>query len=152
MMVKKKPDGRVQRRALFQSMISDLIGERDELSARIAEIEAELSEYGGAARPAVARPGPGRASKAEPVKASKTPKTVKRGAGGRPPRPGSLKAVILDVLGKTPMSPAEIAAAVQSAGYNTSSKHLSQRIGVACAELMKAKSVNRRGRGQYTRA
>jgi len=154
-----KADNRAQRRALFQSMIGDLISERDELSARIAEIDAELAEYGaGATPPAATRQAAATPPKAKPAKgrppakAAKAGKAAKKGAGGRPPQPGSLKAVILDVLGKSPMSPAEIAGAVQRAGYATSSKHLSQRIGVACAELIKAKTVTRRGRGQYTRA
>jgi len=158
MMARMKADNRAQRRALFQSMIGDLISERDELSARIAEIDAELAEYGAGAAPAAAvsaAPAREAAPKAKPAKGrppAKAAKAAKKDAGGRPPRPGSLKAVILDVLGKSPMSPAEIAGAVQRAGYATSSKHLSRRIGVACAELIKAKTVTRRGRGQYTRA
>ncbi len=90
---------REQRRAVFQTMVADLQAQRDELRARLEEIEQELVRYGVRTTPA------------------RKPGATRRGRATRT-REGSLKGVILQVLGKEGMTGPEIAKAVRPAESN----------------------------------
>jgi len=139
---------RTERRALFNKMVSDLKRERDELLSRVAELDAELAEYGADSAP-VAR------STARVAKAPKVPKTAKKrakGGRGRGARSGSLKDYINKVVGASAMTPAQIAAAAVKAGYKSSSKTLPQSVSVACAQLVKSGELVKEGRGNYRAA
>jgi len=54
-MAKRRLETPIARRALFQEMVADLQRERERLRERLAEVDAELASYGGAApkRPGV---------------------------------------------------------------------------------------------------
>ena len=145
MPAKAAMSNRKERRALFLSMIDELKRERDQLVARLAELDSELAEY-GAARTAAPAVRPGRKKKAA------TKKRAARAGGGRGPRAGSLKDYITQVVGASPMTPADIATAVTGAGYQSSSKTLPQSVSVACAQLVKAGQLKKEGRGKYRAA
>lgn len=137
---------RNDRRALFLKMIDDLKRERDDLVARVAELDSELAEYGAEGAP---KKGPARTGKKA---ATKKPATRARKSAGRAPRSGSLKDYIVQVVGKSAMSPADIADAAVGAGYQSSSKTLAQSVSVACAQLVKSGQLVKEGRGSYRAA
>ncbi len=141
-MPRKAANSRNQRRALFAKMIEDLQRERDELVARLEELDAELADYGVA--PASGR---GKARRASSAGAKRATKSTGRGV-----RAGSLKDYIVKVVGPTPMSPADIAAEAVKAGYQSASKTLPQSVSVACAQLVKAGHLKKEGRGQFCAA
>ncbi len=130
-MARRKTDSREERRALFRAMIEDLQREREELRARLAEIDSELAEYG--------------------VDSGKgdTPRGARAPASGRAPRAGSLKAAIVAAVAAGASTPAEITEAVLAAGYQSKSKALRQQVSVACGELARSGLLVRSGRGRY---
>ena len=120
---------RQERKALFQGMLKALKDERKDLIKRISEIDAELAEYGF-----------GIEKQSEP-KASVPKPAIK------PPRAGSLKAVILEVVGNSPVNTAEVAAAVLEAGFKTKSKSYQQGVTLALSQLAKEGAVKKVKRG-----
>ena len=122
-------------------MIDDLKRERGELLARVAELDAELAEYGAEGSAASTTPPVGRKKRAPRAR-----------AGGKAPRAGSLKDYIVQVVGGEPMTPADIATAAVNAGYQSNSKTLPQSVSVACAQLVKAGHLRKEGRGKYKAA
>ena len=136
-------------------MVDDLRRERDELMARVAELDTELAEYGAipGAKPATraaAAKGAAKAPKAASAKAGR--KVGKKRAAKAGARSGSLKEHILKVVGAQAMAPAEIAAAAVKGGYKSASKTLPQSVSVACAQLVKAGQLMKEGRGQFRSA
>ena len=132
-MGKKKLSTRRQRRALFEAMLEELRGERDELRKRLVDVEGELTEYG--------------LDRAKPRRAP--PRRRARKATGKQPREGSLKDLILKVLRPGGMHTRDIARAAIGAGYKTKSKNLEQSVWIACSELSKNNQISRVGRGMY---
>jgi len=114
-----------------------------QLAARLAEIESELAHLGvnGAARSA-RRPGrpAGRRGPGRPPKA---------GRRGRGRNALSLPAMLAQAVrvGST-VSPADAAAAVKKAGYQSASKTFGVQVAIA---LAKSPDFKRTGRGQYLR-
>ncbi len=145
-MAKKSVATPQQRRALFRAMVVDLQRERKELLARLAAVESELAGYG--APPAAAAPRKATAAKAARAGA-KRPARAGAKAGAKAPREGSLKAYIIAALGKQPMAPAQISEAVMAAGYKSTSKHMPQRVAVACSEMVRSQQIGKKGRGKY---
>jgi hypothetical protein len=114
-----------------------------QLAARLAEIESELANLGvdGAARRG-RRPGrpPGQRGPGRPPKA---------GRRGRGRNALSLPAMLAQAVrvGST-VSPAEAAATVKKAGYQSASKTFGVQVAIA---LAKSPNFKRTGRGQYLR-
>ena len=66
---------------------------------------------------------------------------------GRGPRPGSLKAYVLDVLrGRGVTAVKDITAAVLAHGYKTKNKTLAKSVGISLAQMPEAQKV---GRGMF---
>lgn len=145
MPAKSAVGNRSARRTLFLKMIDDLKRERDELVARVAELDSELAEYGAQMASGTTAPAAKRERKAGAKKRGPRP-------SGGALRTGSLKDYIMQVVGSSPMTPADIATAVVNAGYKTTSKTLAQSVSVACAQLVKAGHVKKEGRGKYRAA
>ena len=123
---------RKERRALFQRMVKELKDERLGLVKRIADIDAELTEYGvGATKKAVA---------------TSTSTTKPK---GKVPRAGSLKARILGVVSATPMSTSEIGDAVIASGLQSVSKTFRQSLSIALGQLTKDAFIGKVKRGTW---
>jgi hypothetical protein len=117
----------------------DLVRQRGELEAQIQAVENALSVMGGVPRTygRVGRP-PGRPPGRRPGR----PRAM-----GRGPRPGSLKAYILDVMsGSGTMAVKDITSGVLSAGYKTKNRTLAKSVGIALTEM---KNVAKVGRGKF---
>lgn len=121
----------------------------DELHARRAALEGELNwietamqSLGGGAPAAPARRGPGR-PRGSGVAAGKG-----KGKGNRGPRAGALREYVVNVLSSTPdpMSPRDIADAVQRSGYKTKAKDLTKAVSNLLPNLSGLKKV---GFGKY---
>jgi len=121
-----------------QGMLADLVRQRDALSAELAELEAVFG-----AIPSVAneKRGPGR---------PRGPVGRPRGAGrrGRGRNATSLATSLHSVLNGKTMSVAEVADAVQKAGYRTTSPNF--RTIVNQALISNPKAFKKVARGQYT--
>jgi hypothetical protein len=118
----------------LQGYCAELGAQREALDTQIQAVQQALAVMGmpvTAARAAVRGPrrGPGR------------PPAV----GG--PRPGSLKAFILNVLrGGGIRAVKDITAGVLDAGYKTKNRTLAKSVGIALTEL---KNVTKVGRGRF---
>ena len=121
---------REERRAVFRSMIKELRDERASLLRRVADIDNELAEYGFGEKQKATKPS--------------APKPA-----GKAPRAGSLKAGILGVISSQPTSTAEIADAVISAGFQTTSKTYRQSVSIALAKLANDGFIRKVKRGTW---
>ncbi len=141
----------VARRA---SEVGGLVAERDELAARVAELDEQiqlLNSLGGGAAPA--RRGPGRPAKkrrGRPV-GSKNRTTKKRAATGRkrPKNSMNLSEALAKMLKGKTMGVNEAAANVQKAGYKTNSANFRT---IVNQTLIKDDRFKKVARGQYTAA
>ncbi len=117
----------------MQTYHANLTAQRDEIDGQITAIETAMSAMGGSSAPA--RRGPGR------------PKGS--GGGSGTGRPGSLKDMIIKVLGqrKQPLSPNQISAAVLKAGYKSRAKDLTKAVSNVLPDIKKVKRI---GFGSYT--
>ncbi len=139
-----------------EGQLSGLAERRDELAAKLAEVEAELAAAGGGGamrrgpgRPA-GRRGPGRPKGSG--RGPGRPKGTGKGKRGRKPGPkgqSDLHNAIRAVLkgSSEPMKLADIAVAVKKNGYATKSKHFPMIVGMRLTEMADAKKA---GRGLYT--
>jgi hypothetical protein len=116
-----------------------LLAQHKKLAARLAEIDAELSDLGVEA-PARRGREPGRRGPGRPVGSGRG----RRAKGGMTLLEALHKAV---AAGKT-VSPAEAAAAAKSVGYVTSSKTFGIQVATT---LAKSPGFKKTGRGQYLR-
>jgi hypothetical protein len=123
----------------LQGYHADLVRQRDTLDGQIHAVENALVVIGvprAYGRPAGA-----------PVGRRRGRRPGRPRAGGRAPRPGSLKAYILDVMtGSGVMAVKEITAGVLSAGYRTKNRTLAKSVGIALTEM---KNVAKVGRGRF---
>ncbi len=142
----------VARRA---SEVGGLVAERDELAARVAELDEQiqlLNSLGGSATSA--RRGPGRPAKKKkrgrPV-GSKNRTTKKRAATGRkrPKNSMNLAEALAKMLKGKTMGVNEAAANVQKAGYKTNSPNFRT---IVNQTLIKDPRFKKVARGQYTAA
>jgi len=122
---------REERKTLFQGMIKGLKDERKALLKRVQEIDTELTEYGF-----------GDSQRAEPL-----PKKVK--STGKQPRTGSLKAVIVAVVGNKPLKTSEVAAAVLDSGLKSKTKTFQQSVTTALGQLAKDGLIKKVNRGLW---
>jgi len=112
-------------------MIKGLKDERKALLKRVQEIDTELTEYGF-----------GDSQRAEPL-----PKKVK--STGKQPRTGSLKAVIVAVVGNKPLKTSEVAAAVLDSGLKSKTKTFQQSVTTALGQLAKDGLIKKVNRGLW---
>ena len=123
----------------------DLVQQRGALEAQIQAVENALSVMGGVPRAVGRPPGrrPGRPPGRPPGRRPGRPRSV-----GRAPRPGSLKAYILDVMshGGGTMAVKDITSGVLDAGYKTKNRTLAKSVGIALTEM---KNVAKVGRGKF---
>ena len=121
-----------------QGMLAELVKQRDELTAELAELEAV---FGHAPSGANGKRGPGR---------PRGPVGRPRGAGrrGRGRNASSLVESLHGVLNGKTMSVADVSDAVQKAGYHTTSANF--RTIVNQALIANPKSFKKVARGQYT--
>jgi hypothetical protein len=142
----------VARRA---SDVGGLIAERDELAARVAELDEQiqlLSSLSGSATPA--RRGPGRPAKKRGRPAGSKNRTTKRATKRTPGRKRPKNSMNLSesmakmLKGKT-MGVNEAATNVQKAGYKTNSANFRT---IVNQTLIKDPRFKKVARGQYTAA
>jgi hypothetical protein len=117
----------------------ELVAQRGQLEAQIHAVENALSVMGGTPR---AYAGRGRVGRPPGRRPGRPPSM------GRAPRPGSLKAYILDVLshGGGTMAVKDITSGVLSSGYKTKNRTLAKSVGIALTEM---KNVTKVGRGKF---
>jgi len=138
-----------------QRAVGELNRYHNELSGRIAALEAEQAAIAGALQVLSTRGG----------RAKTKAKGKRKGRAGRPPgsksvarrgpRPEgkSLRDFVLKVVKpSTPMSVKNIASAVKSAGYQTSSSNLPNQVSMLLATMVKQRQVRKLRRGQYAAA
>ncbi len=119
----------------LQQYRCELLEQRNAIEGQIQALEQALCAMGGRSAPArVGRPGPRVPGRRGP-------------APGQPPRPGSLKSHILDVLrGRGIMAVKDITDAVVKGGYRSKNKTLAKSVGIALTEM---KNVAKVGRGRF---
>lgn len=122
---------RDERKALFHGMVKGLQDERAALLKRVQAIDTELADYGFATSPQT--PSQGRQKKPQ----------------GKQPRSGSLKAIVVDILGNKPMKTPEVAAAVLATGLKSNTKTFQQSVTTALGQLAKAGAIRKVGRGLW---
>ncbi|MFG0242650.1 MAG: hypothetical protein ACF8R9_07705 [Phycisphaerales bacterium JB054] len=125
--------------------LATLEAKRDELLSKVDGIEAEIAAINGAlgASTVSAR---GRRSAGRPRAGA--PIRVTRMAGGRRPRnESSLEVALANTLKGKTMGVSEVAAAVQEAGYKTTSPNFRT---IVNQTLIKSDLIKKIGRGQYT--
>ncbi|MEQ8844270.1 MAG: hypothetical protein RIB58_05390 [Phycisphaerales bacterium] len=150
-----------------EEQIAALEHEREELLAQVAEVDAQIEELGGQAKPKRGRPrktpaagtrahGGGRRKKTAKKAASRTPSRGGRKRGPSKPT-GSRKRhrndtnlveALRQVLKGTTMGVSEVAQAVQDAGYKTTSPNFRT---IVNQTLIKHPDVfSKQARGLYT--
>lgn len=155
---------------VFQRAQAALQSEKDSLSKvlanaqataadaekRLAEIEAAL---GGAGTASVKRRGPTKKKKAAKTKtvkkkvAKKAPKTAKKKAAPkRAKNERSLKDFVLQETQNKTLKLAEIAVAVQKAGYKSKSKNLKNSIAASVLYNTKNKNLFKKSKDGFTAA
>jgi hypothetical protein len=140
----------VARRA---SQVDDLIGERDELRARLEELDEQIemlsSISGGGAAPA--RRGRPPKQRGRPAGRRGRPPASgrKRATRKRPRNDASLAEAMATLLQGKTMGVTEIASAVQKAGYKTNSENFRT---IVNQTLIKDDRFKKVSRGQYTAA
>lgn len=121
---------------------STLQDERDQIVARLEEIDSELGGFGGGSASAPKKRGPGR------PRAAGRPTGRKAGRRGRPPSGNSLADALHKLLHGVTMGVSEAADAVKKAGYKTKSDNF--RTIVNQALISNPKRFRKVARGQYT--
>ncbi len=119
------------------SFVNELTAERERLQQRIEAIDTLLAAYDGQAPKRTTR-----------VVAAGRGRAARRGGGGRRMEGGTLKDYIRRVLSKQ-MSVADVTAAVERAGYESSNKTLDKSVGIALTDLAKKKEARKVSRGVY---
>ena len=97
----------------YKKLRQELLREKENLTARLAEVEATLNH-----------------SESTPAPSPRAPRAKSKTRGGRGGNAASLKQVVIEVLAKKPLTKNEILAAVQSAGYKFTSKNPANSLGV----------------------
>jgi hypothetical protein len=133
-------------------MLEDLIRTRDEMSAKLEELNAEISQFspGAAISGGVLRRGRGRPRGSKNVARSGAPRNNAPRGRGRPRNPNSLVESLRAVLSGKTYSVTDVAQAVQDAGYKTKSANF--RTIVNQALLANPKIFRKIARGEYTAA
>lgn len=125
------------------SEVDHLVVEREEVIARLAELDAQIAAAGGPGRPGRPRV-PGR----RPARAGRKPG---RGAPGvkRPKNDMSLAEAMAKLLRNKTLSVTEITSEVQKAGYKTHAENFRTIVNQTLIKDARFKKVSR---GQYTAA
>ncbi|MCO6435891.1 MAG: hypothetical protein J5J06_02250 [Phycisphaerae bacterium] len=128
-------NGAAQLRQAMQNYYDELNARRDAIEHEITNIATAMQSIGGTAAAAPARRGPGRPP-------------GRPAAAGRGGRAGSLREYVVGVLKSSPepMSPRDIAGAVQKSGYKTKAKDLTKAVSNLLPHLSGIKKV---GFGKY---
>ncbi|HZW08961.1 MAG TPA: hypothetical protein VFF69_03580 [Phycisphaerales bacterium] len=134
--------------------LDKLEARRDELTAQLEQVEAEISTISSAIG-AAGRAGRGRgARRGRPAGASGAGRrggrrAARAGGGKRPRNAESLEVALAKVLKGKTMGVSEVADAVQKAGYKTSSPNFRTIVNQA---LLRSELIKKTGRGAYTAA
>ncbi|MFG0258950.1 MAG: hypothetical protein ACF8LK_01250 [Phycisphaerales bacterium JB041] len=124
--------------------LATLESKRDELLSKVESIEAEIAAINGALGVSTAAPRGRRTSGRRSAAAVR----VTRMPGGRRPRnDSSLEVALANTLKGKTMGVSEVAAAVQEAGYKTTSPNFRT---IVNQTLIKSDLIKKIGRGQYT--
>jgi len=128
--------------------VSDLEKMLKSTTREIADLERRRAPHAKALAQLDARLAALRGTKAKAPVAKAAPKSKKVRKVTRPRQAKSLKVAIVDVLAGSPeaMGPSEIAAAVQKAGYKTTSKNF---LTIVNNTLGQDKRIVRKAKGQY---
>lgn len=128
------------------SQVDELVAEREQLLARVAELDAEISASGGPGR----RGRPRKTSGRKAVHAGKAPAKSRSSTGRkRPKNDMSLAEALAKLLKNKTMGVTEITSAVQKAGYKTNAENFRT---IVNQTLIKDDRFKKVSRGQYTAA
>lgn len=125
--------------------LATLEAKRDELLGKVEGIEAEIAAINGALGVSTASPR-GRRSAGRP-KAGAAIRVTRMAGGRRPRNDSSLEVALANTLKGKTMGVSEVAAAVQQAGYKTTSPNFRT---IVNQTLIKSDLIKKIGRGQYT--
>lgn len=128
------------------SQVDELVAEREQVLARLAELDAEISSFGGPGRR-------GRPRKTSGRKVVRTGRVAAKSHGmagrKRPKNDMSLAEALGKLLKNKTMGVTEITSAVQKAGYKTNAENFRTIVNQTLIKDARFKKVSR---GQYTAA